>query len=81
MLDVTINGDARGVEEGTTIEALLASLELPDSPGGSAGSGAGGSGPGVAVEVNRVIVPRRKHAETVLANGDEIEIVTFVGGG
>jgi sulfur carrier protein len=34
-----------------------------------------------AVEVNREIVPRSQHAERVLAEGDAIEVVTFVGGG
>ncbi len=35
----------------------------------------------VAVERNRELVPRRRHAETALAEGDEVEIVTLVGGG
>ena len=36
---------------------------------------------GVAVEVNCQIVPRARHAEHVLADGDRLEIVTLVGGG
>jgi sulfur carrier protein len=35
----------------------------------------------VAVELNRVIVPRNLWAETVLNEGDRLEIVHFVGGG
>lgn len=35
----------------------------------------------VAVEVNREIVPRARHAERTLRDGDAVEIVTFVGGG
>ena len=35
----------------------------------------------VAVERNRVIAPRSAHADTPLAEGDQIEIVHFVGGG
>ena len=35
----------------------------------------------VAVERNGVLVPRRAHAETRLAAGDRIEVVTLVGGG
>jgi len=35
----------------------------------------------VAVERNRVIVPRSLHQETILESGDHIEIVTIVGGG
>jgi thiamine biosynthesis protein ThiS len=35
----------------------------------------------VAVELNRNIVPRHQWAETYLAEGDQLEIVHFVGGG
>lgn len=35
----------------------------------------------VAVERNRTIVPRTQHASTSLMDGDEIEIVQFIGGG
>ena len=35
----------------------------------------------VAVEVNRALVPRSRHAETTLGDGDEVEVVTLVGGG
>jgi thiamine biosynthesis protein ThiS len=35
----------------------------------------------VAVELNRSIVPRDQWATTSLADGDQLEIVHFVGGG
>jgi sulfur carrier protein len=35
----------------------------------------------VAVELNRNIVPRDQWAETNLVEGDQLEIVHFVGGG
>jgi thiamine biosynthesis protein ThiS len=35
----------------------------------------------VAVELNRDIVPRAQWSETSLADGDQLEIVQFVGGG
>jgi len=35
----------------------------------------------VAVERNGDIVPRSKHSETLLADGDKIEVVAAVGGG
>ena len=35
----------------------------------------------VAVELNGVVVPRQRHADTVLHDGDRLEVVTFVGGG
>ncbi|GAB4143840.1 MAG: hypothetical protein Fur0037_11570 [Planctomycetota bacterium] len=35
----------------------------------------------VAVERNRAIVPRKDHETTALEDGDELELVTFLGGG
>ena len=35
----------------------------------------------VAVELNRNIIPRDQWPETNLAEGDQLEIVHFVGGG
>ena len=35
----------------------------------------------VAVEHNRRVVPRAEHAGLLLNHGDQLEIVTFVGGG
>ena len=34
-----------------------------------------------AVERNREVVPRAQHASEQLSDGDELEVVTFVGGG
>lgn len=36
---------------------------------------------GVAVEINEDIVPRMTFPDTIVREGDKIEIVTFVGGG
>jgi thiamine biosynthesis protein ThiS len=66
-IDVVINGEARCVVHGTTVTALLGELGLGDRR--------------VAVERNREVVPRAAHATTVLAAGDRLELVTFVGGG
>lgn len=35
----------------------------------------------IAVERNGEIVPKARYEETILADGDKIEIVSFVGGG
>lgn len=35
----------------------------------------------VVVEVNETIVPKGRYAETVLRDGDQVEIVCFMGGG
>jgi len=66
-IDVVINGQPRTVNAGTTISVLLGDLGLGDRK--------------VAVERNREVVPRALHATTTLADGDRLEVVTFVGGG
>ncbi len=35
----------------------------------------------VAIEHNREIIPRSQLADIMLAQGDEVEIVEFIGGG
>jgi thiamine biosynthesis protein ThiS len=64
---LTINGEARRVPAGLTIAALLEHLGL--------------GGRRVAVERNKAIAPRGTHGAVVLADGDRLELVTFVGGG
>jgi sulfur carrier protein len=66
-LDIIVNGQAQLVSQGTTVAALLSELGLTGKP--------------VAVERNHDVVPRALHASTVLAAGDRLEVVTFVGGG
>jgi sulfur carrier protein len=66
-MQVTVNGAAQEVPAGLTVRALVQHLGLNEGP--------------VAVEVNRAVVPRASHAEHVVAPGDVIEIVHFVGGG
>jgi len=67
MIQVTVNGKAHSLEQPIHLSALLASLEL--------------TGKKVAVERNGEIVPRSAHANTLLAEGDALEIVVAVGGG
>ena len=35
----------------------------------------------IAVEINEEIVPKSKYDKIILANGDVVEVVSFVGGG
>ncbi len=65
-LSVTINGDTHTVHAGLTVRGLLAHLGVPAT---------------AAVERNLVLVPRAHHAETLLAEGDRLEVVHLVGGG
>ncbi len=65
-LTLTVNGEPRR-SSAATIAALVRELELKPEK--------------VAVERNGTIVPRSTLGETPLADGDVLEIVTFVGGG
>ncbi|MCC6213555.1 MAG: sulfur carrier protein ThiS [Polyangiaceae bacterium] len=64
---ITVNGEPREVADTLDVQGLLVHLELTQGL--------------VAVEVNREVVPRARHAGTRLAEGDAVEIVHFVGGG
>ncbi len=67
VMKIIVNGSPRLVEEGATVAQLVESL--------------GVTAPHVAVEINLEVVPRAAHRETVLREGDQLEIVTLVGGG
>jgi thiazole synthase len=64
---ITLNGERREVPGPLSLAELLRHLGVRAEH--------------VAVEVNRDLVTRSRHAETVLAEGDELEVVTLVGGG
>ena len=66
-MQIEVNGERRQVPPGLTVAALLAELGVAPGP--------------VAVERNREIVPRAEHASTTLCEGDQLEVVQFVGGG
>jgi sulfur carrier protein len=62
-----VNGEARDVPEGITVAKLLEMLGTESSL--------------VAVEVNTAVVRRAQHVDARLRDGDQVEVVTFVGGG
>ena len=64
---VRVNGESLKLSHGASIATLLEKLAV--------------STPRVAVERNRDIVPKGEYATTTLAEGDELEVVEFVGGG
>jgi thiamine biosynthesis protein ThiS len=66
-MTLTVNGEARTVADGLTLAQLLLEMGLERNP--------------IAVELNLRVVPRDRHGETRLAEGDRLEIVTLVGGG
>lgn len=64
---IRINGEEREMPEAATLEALLGYLKIKPH--------------GIALEVNREIIPKRLYTETVLRPGDAVEIVRMTGGG
>lgn len=66
-MKLMLNGEPADAPDAVTVAAFLEQLGLPLK--------------GVAVERNREIVPKSLFAATKLAEGDQIEIVQFVGGG
>ena len=66
-MQLTVNGAPRSFEQNPNLSQLLETLNL--------------AGKRVAVERNGEIVPRSQFADTLLADGDKLEIVVAVGGG
>lgn len=64
---VRVNGEPRELPAGASVAALLAAMDT--------------AGRRVAVERNGEIVPKSRHADTLLADGDRLEVVIAVGGG
>jgi thiamine biosynthesis protein ThiS len=64
---ITLNGDPYELDSPLTVSALLARLEIDARR--------------VAVEHNMVVVRRAAYDATLVRDGDQIEIVNFVGGG
>ncbi len=66
-MHIKVNGESRELTEGITVTKLLEQLQIAPER--------------VVVEVNLTILKRAQHAPTVLQEGDQVEIVHFVGGG
>ncbi len=67
MIDIEVNGQARRVRPSLSLRELLDELELPDQ--------------GLALAVNRSVVPRQQWPQRLVAAADKIEIVRAIGGG
>jgi sulfur carrier protein len=65
-MEIVLNGEPRDVAAATVLE-LLQALAMGERR--------------VAVEINGEIVPRSRHGEHVLTQGDRVEIVHALGGG
>ena len=66
-MEISLNGERRQFAAPLTVGTLIETL--------------GYAGKRIAVERNGEIVPRGRHAEVWLAEGDKLEIVVAVGGG
>jgi thiamine biosynthesis protein ThiS len=66
VITVIVNGESRELSDATTLRDLVQTFKLTPEK--------------VAIELNRRLVKSEKY-DMLLKAGDEIEIVTFVGGG
>jgi len=66
-MTIIVNGKSMEVAAGLTIEALLGQLKIRREY--------------TAVALNREVAPKAAYAETVLREGDRVEIVRPMGGG
>jgi sulfur carrier protein len=68
-MNVLLNGEATRLDDGATVEAALAALDLP------------GAGRGVAVAVDAEVVPRGEWATHELSDGARVEVLRAIQGG
>ena len=67
VMTITLNGDPHELQAPLSVSALLAQLEIDARR--------------VAVELNLTVVKKAAYDSSVIGDGDEVEIVNFVGGG
>jgi sulfur carrier protein len=67
QVTLRVNGQTHQLPAGATVSHLLETLGFHTD--------------GVAVAIDRQVVPRSQHAERVLPEGAEVEVIRAVGGG
>ena len=67
MIQIIVNGASQRFDRPLNVQTLLEQLAM--------------AGKKVAVERNGEIVPKSAHAQTLIGDGDQLEIVVAVGGG
>jgi thiamine biosynthesis protein ThiS len=67
MITIVLNGEPRKIESEVSLDRLLDLFSLPRQR--------------VAVELNRAVIRRADWMETLVSDGDAIEVIHFVGGG
>ena len=66
-MNILINGKTKTIDNNLHLNQLIEQLEL--------------TGKRLAVEINQEIIPKSKHADYQIKEGDNIEIVHAIGGG
>jgi|HubBroStandDraft_6_1064221.scaffolds.fasta_scaffold1532756_1 thiamine biosynthesis protein ThiS len=66
-ITIRINGDPYVIEGDARLIALIETLKMKPTR--------------IAAELNRAIIPKAEYARVTLREGDELELLNFVGGG
>ena len=67
MIEIQLDGKPHSLSEDVNVDSLLEELSIPKGK--------------VAIELNRKVLHKENYTKTVLKNNDQVEIVTFIGGG
>ena len=67
MIEIKVNGQAVSISQPMPVEQVLDTVDVPPNY--------------LAVEVNAEVVPREAYGSRMIQSGDELEVVTLVGGG
>jgi thiamine biosynthesis protein ThiS len=66
-MQIRLNGESREIPDGIRLDQLIEEFRIQGRP--------------IAVEINQQVVSTSRYDQTPLREGDQLEIVTFVGGG
>ena len=66
-INIVVNGRPVAIDASMTVDQVLDSVDVPPNY--------------LAVEVNAEVVPREEFTTRVIRDGDDVEVVTLVGGG
>lgn len=66
-INIKLNGEKRVLDQPVNVAALILMSKL--------------SAENLIAELNRELLHKNKYEETILKNGDELELIRFVGGG
>ena len=66
-MQIVLNGKKFSINEKDTINILLKKIDIKASK--------------VAIEVNKVVIPKEKYRDFKFKKNDKVEVVTFIGGG